>query len=32
MAKKKPGEEVTVTVKRKGEEIKVKVKLGKRPS
>jgi len=30
MAKKKPGDEVTITVKRKGEEMKIKVKLGKR--
>jgi len=32
MAKKKPNDEVTVIVKRDGEEKKVKVKLGKRPS
>jgi len=32
MAKKKPNDEVTVVVKRDGEEKKVKVKLGKRPS
>jgi len=31
MAKKKPGDEVTVVVKRDGEEMKIKVKLGKRP-
>jgi len=30
MAKKKPGDEVTVAIKRGGEEMKVKVKLGKR--
>jgi len=31
MAKKKPNDEVTVVVKRDGDEAKVKVKLGKRP-
>jgi serine protease Do len=32
MAKKKPNDEVTVVVKRDGEEKKIKVKLGKRPN
>jgi serine protease Do len=31
MSKKKPNDEVTVVVQRKGEEVKIKVKLGKRP-
>jgi len=31
MSKKKPGDEVTIVIKRDGEEKKVKVKLGKRP-
>jgi serine protease Do len=31
MAKKKPGDEVTLLIRRGGEEMKLKVKLGKRP-